>query len=314
MKIIDSFFTVINEINLNDFLTQNPLLRVEAETYGHFGVGPVDELSPIYYGAEPNEKEGLGMYNDLYYFNPNGSFRVFTSGDIFGKAAAITQAFGNDEGLIENQFGEFENYPIEDINSNWIVNSENSSQLSLSENGFLGFFHEDGLTYDFISSDENSITQFSPVDGGFVYIKNNGELWGAGANFYTGKWFPLSQPRRIGVKSDWKKLHDFLGSEKNIILEDNQNTIWGAGTNEYLTLTSDPCPEPRVERWEVEVNHRLVAQKFNISISAITGKASITINVGDQVLSANVSSSSASTTFVSDLFADFNSKRGPMKG
>ena len=156
--IIDSFFTVINEINLNDFLTQNPLLRVEAETYGHFGVGPVGELSPIYYGAEPNEKEGLGMYNDLYYFNPNGPFRVFTSGDIFGKAAAITQAFGNDEGLIENQFGEFENYPIEDINSNWIVNSENSSQINLSENGFLGFFHEGGLTYDLISSDENSIT------------------------------------------------------------------------------------------------------------------------------------------------------------
>ena len=158
-------------------------------------------------------------------------------------------------------------------------------------------------------SNENEPTQFSPVDGGFVYIKTNGELWGAGANFYTGKWFPLSQPRRIGVKDDWKKLHDFLGSEKNIIVEDNENTIWGAGTNEYLTLTSDPCPDPRVERWEVEVNHRLVAQKFNISISAMTGQASITINVGDQVLSANVSTSSASTSVVSDLFTDFNSKR-----
>tara|TARA_B100001173_G_scaffold218729_1_gene189177 strand:- start:1699 stop:14373 length:12675 start_codon:yes stop_codon:yes gene_type:complete len=157
-------------------------------------------------------------------------------------------------------------------------------------------------------SNENEPTQFSPVNGGFVYIKNNGELWGAGANFYTGKWFPLSQPRRIGVKNDWKKLHDFLGSEKNIILEDNENTIWGAGTNEFLTLTSDPCPEPRVERWEVEVNHNLVAQKFNVSISATTGQASITINVGDQVLSASVSSSSATTSAVFSLFTDFNSK------
>ena len=63
------------------------------------------------------------------------------------------------------------------------------------------------------------------MDGGFVYIKTNGELWGAGANFYTGKWFPLSQPRRIGIKSDWKKLHDFLGSQKNIILEEQAEAL-----------------------------------------------------------------------------------------
>ena len=168
----------------------------------------------------------------------------------------------------------------------------------------------DGVSLSTIKggSDGNIPTQFSPVNGGFVYIKTNGELWGAGANFYTGKWFPLSQPRRIGVKSDWKKLHDFLGSEKNIILEDNENTIWGAGSNEFLTLTSDPCPEPNVERWEVEVNHKLTPQKFNISISATTGIASFTINVGDQVLSGSVSSSNATTAIVSSLITDFNNK------
>ena len=168
----------------------------------------------------------------------------------------------------------------------------------------------DGVSLSTIKggSNEDVTTQFSPVDGGFVYIKTNGELWGAGANFYTGKWFPLSQPRRIGVKSDWKKLHDFLGSQKNIILEDNASTIWGAGTNEFLTLTSDPCPEPLTEKWEVEVIHDLIAQKFNISISAITGSASLTINIGDQVLSGSVSTSSASTGIVSSLFTDFGSK------
>ena len=38
---------------------------------------------------------------------------------------------------------------------------------------------------------KSDMKDFSPINGGFVYIKNNGELWGAGANFYTGAWFSI---------------------------------------------------------------------------------------------------------------------------
>ena len=157
-------------------------------------------------------------------------------------------------------------------------------------------------------SSESEDTQFSPVDGGFVFIKTNGELWGAGANFYTGKWFPLSQPKKIGVKNNWVKLHDFLGSQRNIILEDSQKTIWGAGTNEFLTLTSDPCPEPLPERWEIEAIHDLIAQKFDLTISPVVGVASYTINIGNKIITASVSNSSLSSNIVSALLADFNSR------
>ena len=61
--------------------------------------------------------------------------------------------------------------------------------------------------------------EFSPVNGGFVFINNEGELFAAGINFYSGKWFPLPRPRKIGNDNDWSKFHDFLGSEINILLE-----------------------------------------------------------------------------------------------
>ena len=83
-----------------------------------------------------------------------------------------------------------------------------------------------GFKSEFVSTptqvtgiNKSEMKDFSPVNGGFVYIKNNGELWGAGANFYTGSWFPLSSPRKIGRFSDWKRFHDFIGSELNILIE-----------------------------------------------------------------------------------------------
>ena len=53
-------------------------------------------------------------------------------------------ALGNDQELVPNQNGEFENYPTDDIQSAWNIDSDNLNQISLSGNGFLGFFHEAG--------------------------------------------------------------------------------------------------------------------------------------------------------------------------
>ena len=144
---------------LQEFISQNTFFRVEAETQGHFGVGGENESFPNYYMAMPFEKEGLGMYNDVYYFNPDGSLTIFTNGDIYGKAAPILEAFGSDQGLGQNQYLEYENYPSDNIESSWNLSSDNDGleQISLSGNGYLGFFHGAGLTYDLIEINENSI-------------------------------------------------------------------------------------------------------------------------------------------------------------
>ena len=76
----------------------------------------------------------------------------------------------------------------------------------------------------------NNIKDFSPVRGGFAFITNSGELWGAGSNFYTGSWFPLSVPTKIGIYDDWSHFHDFLSTEQAILVEKDNGSIWGAGS------------------------------------------------------------------------------------
>ena len=156
---VNSFLVTIETPTLADFIAQNPLLRVEAESQNHFGVGPENEQVPLYYGAAPFDKEGLGMYNDIYHFNSDGSLTIFTFGDIFGKATPILEAFGSSQGLEENEYGEYENYPSDNIDSSWVISSNEDApdQISLSGLGYVGFFHGAGLTYDLISLDEDSV-------------------------------------------------------------------------------------------------------------------------------------------------------------
>jgi hypothetical protein len=140
---------------------------------------------------------------------------------------------------------------------------------------------------------------FSPVNGGFVYIKNNGELWGAGANFYTGSWFPLSSPRKIGRYSDWKEFHDFMNSELNILIEKTNGSIWGAGANWNSVLTEDPCPEPKNQIEKLTITHPNQYQETVFEVAQITGNATITLKVND--ISLTVTNVTSSASFVTDI-------------
>ena len=142
--------------------------------------------------------------------------------------------------------------------------------------------------------DRNDIIDFSPLRGGFVYINTDGELWGAGTNFYTGSWFPLSSPRKIGNDTDWSHFHDFIGSELNILIEKTDGSIWGAGTNWSRVLTENPCPEAKNQINKISLTHPNSYQKTKIEIGEITGTASgttatITIKVnGTNLTTGNV--------------------------
>ena len=77
---------------LTDNNTRN--WRVKKEAPGHFGVGPADQTSPIWYGAGPDEKAGLGMYDDTYTFNVNNNYNHATNGTVFGKEVPLQADFG----------------------------------------------------------------------------------------------------------------------------------------------------------------------------------------------------------------------------
>jgi gliding motility-associated-like protein len=146
---------------------------------------------------------------------------------------------------------------------------------------------------------KSEMKDFSPVNGGFVYIKNNGELWGAGANFYTGSWFPLSSPRKIGRYSDWSHFHDFMNSELNILIEKTNGSIWGAGANWNSVLTEDPCPEPKNQIEKLTITHPNQYQETVFEVAQITGNATITLKIND--ISLTVTNVTSSASFVTDI-------------
>lgn len=152
---------------------------------------------------------------------------------------------------------------------------------------------------------KSDMKDFSPINGGFVFIKNNGELWGAGANFFTGSWFPLSSPRKIGKYTDWSSFHDFIGSELNILIEKTDGSIWGAGANWNMVLTENPCPDPKNQIDQISLTHPEQYQETIFEVSQISGSATITIKVNDISLTVSpVTDSSDFVNSISSLFDD----------
>lgn len=64
---------------------------VDSVAYGHFGVGPASSYYSDWWNAGPNDKAGLGIYDDEYTFTKTGnSFTHTTNNSIFGKKEFLT--------------------------------------------------------------------------------------------------------------------------------------------------------------------------------------------------------------------------------
>ncbi|MEO6813952.1 MAG: hypothetical protein ABI172_08485 [Ginsengibacter sp.] len=60
--------------------------RVDSSAAANLGVGPGNTFTPDWWAAAPDEKKGLGIYDDIYTFNSNGNmFTHTTNNSIFGK-------------------------------------------------------------------------------------------------------------------------------------------------------------------------------------------------------------------------------------
>jgi hypothetical protein len=126
--------------------------RIKAEASGHFGVGPADSVDPIWWAANPNDKAGLGAYDDRLTFNLDGSFTYVTNGTVFGQAGPLSQDFGGDKGLTANGNGEFENYPLNDFTDSWALSAPGGQEtLTFSQFGFHGFYVGGDHSYTILS-------------------------------------------------------------------------------------------------------------------------------------------------------------------
>ncbi len=154
--------------------------RIKSEVNAHFGVGPPEETSPIWFAAPPGDKASTGMYDDRYVFNSDGTFKIITnsvnddpaedpSGTIFGQAGPLDQDFG-DQGLTPNGNNEHENYAKDDFTGNWSLTAPVGQEtLSLTNNGFFGFYVGDNGTFSILSR--------SATEMNVKIIGNDGLSW-----------------------------------------------------------------------------------------------------------------------------------------
>ncbi|WP_046745373.1 glycoside hydrolase family 16 protein [Kordia zhangzhouensis] len=132
--------------------------RIKSEQQGHFGLGPVGGTTPVeWYGAGPDEKAGVGMYDDRYIFNADGTFTFITnntnddpttdvSGTVFGRIDLIDE-LGGSGGNVNG--ADVENLPYDDFQENWTLIAPGGVEtISLTGNGFIGYYTGGSHTYE----------------------------------------------------------------------------------------------------------------------------------------------------------------------
>ena len=124
-------------------LSDKPL-RILAEEGAHFGVGPLDATSGVWYAANPYDKETSGMYDDRYSFsayNSGGTFSHNTGadGEVFGKAPALQRWWGDKGAAVNACCNEHENYPLDSYDSAYTLSAPGGVETISIEKGFLGF-------------------------------------------------------------------------------------------------------------------------------------------------------------------------------
>jgi len=155
--------------------------RVKNEAPNHFGLGPAGGANPFeYYGANPNDKASVGMYDDRYIFNQDGTFTHIvdstnddpttdTSGTVFGREGLIDELGGS--GGTQNG-ADIENYNYSDYTAQWSLSAPGGAEtISLSGIGFIGYYVGGDHKYIIVSRSANEMV-IKTTDG-------NGEFnWG----------------------------------------------------------------------------------------------------------------------------------------
>lgn len=125
--------------------------RIKSEKKGHFGLGPINgDIPSEYFGVQPEEKVGVGMYDDRYIFNSDGTFTHITDntnddpvynpeGTVFGREILINELGGVGGG--EQNGTDVLNYPLNDYTENWgLIAPGGIETITLTGNGFMGYY------------------------------------------------------------------------------------------------------------------------------------------------------------------------------
>ena len=115
--------------------------KIKSTKDKHFGLGPVGGTVPTeWYGAGPDEKNGVGMYDDRYVFSSDGTFQHITNGDVFGRDPIIVNDLGpNTAGSVNG--ADIENYAYADYSEMFTLTAPGGVEtLTISGLGFIGYY------------------------------------------------------------------------------------------------------------------------------------------------------------------------------
>lgn len=114
--------------------------KIQSAKPGHFGLGPVGGTTPVeWYSAGPNEKTGVGMYDDRFTFSSDGTYTHMTNGTIFGRDPHIVDDLGPTS--IAPNGADIANYEYADYTANWILTAPAGVEtISLSGSAFIGYY------------------------------------------------------------------------------------------------------------------------------------------------------------------------------
>ncbi|MFH4966934.1 glucan endo-1,3-beta-D-glucosidase [Gaetbulibacter sp. M240] len=141
--------------------------RIKSEAKDHFGLGAPGGTNPFeYYGAAAGDKSHVGMYDDRYIFNEDGTFTHITdstnddpttdtSGTVFGREVLIQELNGAG-GEAEGQ--DIIQYPYSDYTGQWSLSAPSDVEtISLSGLSFIGYYVGGDHKYQILSRSENEM-------------------------------------------------------------------------------------------------------------------------------------------------------------
>ena len=140
--------------------------KIKASKDKHFGLGPVGGTIPSeFFGAGPDEKAGVGMYDDRYVFSSDGTFMHITNGDVFGRDPLIVNGLGpNTAGSVNG--ADIENYAYADYTGSFQLTAPGGVEtINLSSNAFIGYYTGGNFQYEIFARDVPNELMLKTTDG-----------------------------------------------------------------------------------------------------------------------------------------------------
>ena len=142
--------------------TSEKTWRIKKQAKGHLGVGPASKDFAEWWSANPNDKDGKGVYDDRITFKKEGTYTYQTNGTAFGKKAAMDADIPAVAALgkkASNSDGDYENIALKPFTGTWkILPPKSKETLYLSDIGYLGMYVGGNHKYWIQKRSENQIS------------------------------------------------------------------------------------------------------------------------------------------------------------